>query len=174
MNQRFRRIAPVLALAVAGTACGSRVVLSFVGPDAGSGGAGGSSSLVEAGLPDGGGFSGTVQRVTTIRPSQIDLLFMIDNSSSMADKQTILARAVPDLVNRLVNPVCIDRTTGMQVGVRNPDGSCSVGEPEFDPLQDIHIGIIDSSLGSHGAAGVCVDAQDWRIPAFGSYKSFRA
>src|SRR5438067_676018 len=29
--------------------------------------------------------------------SKIDLLFMIDNSSSMADKQAILAAAVPDL-----------------------------------------------------------------------------
>src|SRR5262245_56664163 len=32
--------------------------------------------------------------------SKIDLLFMIDNSSSMADKQAILADAVPDLVTR--------------------------------------------------------------------------
>src|SRR3954471_4781654 len=74
--------------------------------------------------------------------SKIDLLFMIDNSSSMADKQAILAQAVPDLVNRLVDPVCIDPMTGQSVGNRNTDGSCTRGEPDFDPVKDIHIGII--------------------------------
>src|SRR5215475_2439319 len=79
--------------------------------------------------------------------SKIDLLFMIDNSSSMADKQQILAAAVPDLVRRLVDPVCIDPMTGRTLGNRNPDGSCPAGEPDFDPVKDIHIGIITSSLG---------------------------
>jgi hypothetical protein len=89
--------------------------------------------------------------------SKIDLLFMIDNSSSMADKQQILAQAVPDLVSRLVDPVCIDPMTGQSVGNRNPDGSCARGEPDFDPVKDIHIGIITSSLGGHGSTGVCDD-----------------
>jgi hypothetical protein len=62
---------------------------------------------------------------------KIDLLFMIDNSSSMADKQEILALAVPELVGRLVNRV------------------------DFEPVRDIHIGIITSSLGGHGASGIC-------------------
>jgi hypothetical protein len=82
---------------------------------------------------------------------------MIDNSSSMADKQAILAQAVPDLVRRLVDPVCINPMTGQAVGVRNPDGSCSMGEPDFDPVKDIHIGIVTSSLGGHGSTGVCDD-----------------
>jgi hypothetical protein len=46
---------------------------------------------------------------------KIDLLFMIDNSISMADKQAILAEAVPVLVQRLVDPVCVDGD-GMPVG----------------------------------------------------------
>jgi hypothetical protein len=93
--------------------------------------------------------------------SKIDLLFMIDNSASMADKQEILAAAVPDLVNRLVDPICL-----------NPDGSASTAKPEatgrcpppttrdFDPVGDIHIGIISSSLGGHGAPGVCDGSND--------------
>src|SRR3954471_10462522 len=51
--------------------------------------------------------------------SKIDLLFMIDNSSSMADKQTILGQAVPDLVKRLIEPKCVDkdgRVVGDAVG----------------------------------------------------------
>src|SRR2546428_72687 len=35
---------------------------------------------------------------------KIDLLFMIDNSASMGDKQEYLKLAIPDLVNRLVSP----------------------------------------------------------------------
>src|SRR5439155_9484029 len=91
------------------------------------------------------------------RVSKIDLLFMIDNSSSMADKQQILADAVPDLVKRLVDPVCIDPKTQQTLGNRLPDGSCAMGEPDFEPVKDIHIGIITSSLGGHGSAQ-CNDA----------------
>jgi hypothetical protein len=89
--------------------------------------------------------------------TRIDLLFMIDNSSSMADKQTILAAAVPDMVSRLIDPVCVDPKTSEQVGVRSPDGSCAVGIPDFPPVKDIHVGIITSSLGAHGWLGVCDD-----------------
>ena len=39
---------------------------------------------------------------------QIDLLLMIDNSRSMADKQQVLVQALPDLVAGLVNPRCVD------------------------------------------------------------------
>jgi hypothetical protein len=39
---------------------------------------------------------------------KVDLLFAIDNSASMGDKQDLLAAAVPVLVNRLLNPNCVD------------------------------------------------------------------
>jgi len=71
-------------------------------------------------------------RQTTI--DKIDLLFMIDNSISMADKQAILADAVPQLLNRLITPATDPNT----------------GEKEFQPVLDIHIGIVSSSLGGHG------------------------
>src|SRR5258705_9926356 len=121
--------------------------------DGGSVGAGG-SGIINPNLPDGAaapcGDAGT--------PWKIDLVFMIDNSSSMADKQEILAQAVPDLVNRFLDPVCVDPKTFVPVGTRLPDGSCAVGVPEFVPIRDLHIAIITSSLGNHGAAGVCDDA----------------
>src|SRR5689334_9972005 len=68
-------------------------------------------------------------------PAKIDLLFLIDNSSSMADKEDILAQAVPDLVSRLVDPVCVDPVTGRQVGTRGPGGSCAIGRSEFNPIE---------------------------------------
>src|SRR3954468_23473312 len=70
-----------------------------------------------------------VERAKQNKVSKIDLLFMIDNSSSMADKQAILAEVVPDLVNRLVNPVCVDPKTFVKVGDRDATGKCRTGEP---------------------------------------------
>ena len=37
---------------------------------------------------------------------KIDLLFMVDNSGSMLDKQAMLKLAVPQLLGRLINPMC--------------------------------------------------------------------
>src|SRR5688572_24691680 len=80
---------------------------------------------------------------------KIDLLFMIDNSLSMKDKQLILEDAVPVLVERLVTPRCLDEN-GSSVGTAGADGTCAVGSPEFTAIKDIHIGVITSSLGNHG------------------------
>ncbi len=91
---------------------------------------------------------------------KIDLLFMIDNSISMADKQLILAEAVPNLMLRLVTPICVDddgEPNGTNAGA---DGKCARGTPEFTPIKDIHIGVVSSSLGAHGGSGVCTKATD--------------
>ncbi len=85
---------------------------------------------------------------------KIDLLFMIDNSSSMADKQKLLGSAVPELVGRLVNPICVD-ADGNPGGEtpKQPEQACPAGfQREFKPIKDIHIGIVTSSLGGHGSA----------------------
>ena len=47
-----------------------------------------------------------VQRQINNAINAIDLLLMIDNSSSMADKQSTLALAVPQLLTQLVQPLC--------------------------------------------------------------------
>jgi hypothetical protein len=88
---------------------------------------------------------------------KIDLLFMIDNSISMADKQSILSEAVGSLAGRLVTPVCVDANM-KPIGNVNSDanGNCSQGTPEFTPIKDIHIGVVSSSLGAHGG-GTCTD-----------------
>ena len=88
------------------------------------------------------------------RIEKIDLLFMLDNSISMADKQETLADAVPELVQRLVQPRCVD-PEGNPTGPKYP--ACPAGTlPEFRPVTDIHVGVISSSLGSHGG-DVCSD-----------------
>jgi hypothetical protein len=82
---------------------------------------------------------------------KIDLLLAIDDSSSMSDKQKILAVAVPDLVEGLVNPPCRD-AEGAPVATPDPLAECPAGtRREFEPVLDIHIGIISSNLGSRGS-----------------------
>ena len=85
----------------------------------------------------------------------VDLLFDIDNSRSMADKQKMLRLAVPRLVERLVNPRCVG-DDGVPVSTaaqpKTAAGDCPTGSRrEFAPVANMHIGIISSSLGGHGA-----------------------
>lgn len=94
---------------------------------------------------------------------KIDLLLMIDNSSSMGDKQAILAEAVPVLLQRLIQPNCVT-PEGEVRGASDPKGTaegnynCPDGtKPEFKPIVDIHIGLISSSLGDFGAETYLVD-----------------
>jgi hypothetical protein len=82
---------------------------------------------------------------------KVDLLFDIDNSASMADKQEYLSEAIPDLIARLVTPNCLD-AMGNPTGDKSTiDGKCPNGAtPEFAPVHNMHVGIVSSSLGPRG------------------------
>jgi hypothetical protein len=96
-----------------------------------------------------------VDQITQTSVDKIDLLFMIDNSRSMTDKQEILRLALPDLVSRLVNPICVD-SMGGQFAPPAPGGLCPPGQSqEFNPITDINIGVVSSSLGDVGANVAC-------------------
>ncbi len=97
-----------------------------------------------------------VDRITQTSVDKIDLLFMIDNSRSMSDKQEILRLAVPDLVQRLVDPICVN-SMGQQGAPADPaTGRCETGfSREFNPIEDINIAVISSSLGDVGANASC-------------------
>jgi hypothetical protein len=97
--------------------------------------------------------------VETKAITKIDILLMIDNSQSMQDKQEVLYTAIPTLVDRLVNPWCASGgVDGGTVTYQNPpQPPCTAGySQEFTPIQDIHIGVVTSSLGGHGAPGTCL------------------
>ena len=97
---------------------------------------------------------------------KIDMLFVIDNSMSMADKQVVLAEALPNLVERFVNPVCVDADGNTQNAPPSPNDPCPQGYGrEFRPITDIHIGVITSSLGGYGSDETCIppdDVEPWR------------
>jgi hypothetical protein len=104
-----------------------------------------------------------VDRITVSMVDKIDLLFMVDNSISMADKQNIMGEAVPQLLNRLVDPVCVDANSKEPVvpTVTDSQGCPENSEPEFRKVDDIHIGVVTSSLGSHGGVTCSQASKDW-------------
>ena len=72
---------------------------------------------------------------------KIDLLVDVDNTARMATMQGYLQAAIPDLINRLINPNCIDATTMATTGP-STNGVCPTGtQLEFPPVHDMHIGI---------------------------------
>jgi hypothetical protein len=71
-----------------------------------------------------------------VAAAKVDLLLMIDNSASMADKFTELSKRMPELIKALVDPE-LDPVTG---------------QPKTAAAKDLHVGVITSSLGSHGTS----------------------
>jgi len=115
----------VIVAGLLGAACGGSGGSSGGGGTGAAGGMGGSAAGGGVGGVGGGvGGSGGGPLQPT---DKVDLLLMVDNSISMADKQQLLGEAVPRLLNQLVNP-----TGGGKA------------------VTDLHVGIISSSLGGHG------------------------
>ncbi|MCC6214533.1 MAG: hypothetical protein IT376_06665 [Polyangiaceae bacterium] len=92
-----------------------------------------------------------VEQIPRSEVPRLDLLLVVDNSISMADKQALLARAVPGLVRRLVAPRCVD-AEGRDLGdtPADPRVPCPSGAREFQAVRDLHVGVISSSLGGYG------------------------
>ncbi|WP_437752022.1 hypothetical protein [Sorangium sp. So ce1389] len=161
-----RTLSPCLVLgAIALAACKVDVSL---------GGAGASSSSGAGGAGGAGGGAGGLDPITSVTssatgiggweppeftPDKVDLLFVVDNSGSMADKQEVLRLALADFVSGITNPPCVD-PTGSPVTEQPLSGlsACPAGTLRVrTPVNDMHIGVISSSLGGHGS-GACPEA----------------
>jgi hypothetical protein len=89
------------------------------------------------------------------RARKLDLLFMIDNSISMAGKQELLSRSLAELLERVANPICLD-AAGNEHPAPPPGGACPQGQTrQFEPFTDLHVGFISSSLSDVGANTAC-------------------
>ncbi|MET0391404.1 MAG: hypothetical protein ABW321_35850 [Polyangiales bacterium] len=77
--------------------------------------------------------SGVSREVLADNVDKVDLLFMVDNSNSMAGEQESLRQQFPNVINVL--------TTGF----RFPGDT----EP-FPPVKDLHVGIVSSDMGIPG------------------------
>jgi hypothetical protein len=157
----FSRWGLLLLGLAGGCSVDDRVVRAPIGSSGGQGGSSGATDTTVVQSSGGttgagiGGAAGEAPPVARVTPNQLDLLFMIDNSRSMSDKQEVLRAAIPDLMSRLVNPICLD-AAGNEFPAPPPGAECP-GEQhrQFEPIADIHIGILSSSLGDIGANAAC-------------------
>jgi hypothetical protein len=117
-----------------------------------------------AGAPTGVGGPIPADNGPQMEVDKVDLLLAVDNSLSMAEKQQLFAQTIPELLKRLVNPHCVTPAGMIAAEPASGDAPCPAGSNrEFEPLRDLHVGVITSSLGSHGANGakdVCVTVGD--------------
>lgn len=81
--------------------------------------------------------SGVSAAVSVNNVDKVDLLFMIDDSSSMQDKQHALRVQMPHLMQVLTS------------GDRDGDGV-----QDFPPPKDMHIGVVTSDMGLVGVDGI--------------------
>jgi hypothetical protein len=146
------RCTVALALCAVSSGCSGQVADKGDGGTPGSTNDGGTVG-VKPGAEAGTGLAGpTGAMLHSETTNKVDLLFMIDNSPGMGDKQALLAQAVPDLITRLLSPNCVDDSGHPVVpaGTADATGQCISGKVEFAPVHDMHIGVVTSSLGGRG------------------------
>lgn len=84
---------------------------------------------------------------------KLDLLLVVDNSASMRDKAVLLAESVREMLRKLVDPPCVT-DDGQEVNKK--EDACPAGSaPPHPPLNDIHVGVLTTSLGGYGAEQPC-------------------
>ncbi len=123
------------------------------GASAASGGIAGDAGDTGAGGEEAGGIGGEGGSGPLTKATKLDVVFVVDNSISMYEKQTVLAQAVPTLVSRLVDPHCVygDSTTTPAVNGVCPANSVR----EIAPVRDMNVAVITTALGARGGE-VCV------------------
>src|SRR5262249_50972295 len=91
--------------------------------------------------------------VVVTRANKVDLLFVVDNTADLDVPQLLLSKTLPYLFHRLTSPACVNGLGNVVTETASPKDPCpkDMGEREFAPLTDIHVGVITTSLGGHGA-----------------------
>lgn len=79
--------------------------------------------------------SGVSLDVVNNAVDSVDILFEVDNSNSMRDNQSNLARQFDVLISQLVSP---------------PDRDMD-GRPDYPPVKSLHVGVVSSDLGTPGS-----------------------
>lgn len=96
----------------------------------------------------------TLDAGTQQQADKIDIIFVVDNSSSMGTKQDILRNAASDFLYRLIVPECVSddgKYKAPRVGLKCPPGYVD----QVKPITDLHVGVITSSLGGGGSVDQC-------------------
>jgi hypothetical protein len=80
--------------------------------------------------------SGVVAEIAVTNIDKVDLLFMVDNSGSMAQEQVALREEFPNLISVLAS------------------GDPGMGKEKFPPAKDLHLGVVSSDLGLVGISDI--------------------
>ena len=145
MRRRFLRAFSTFAAIVAATGCTRTPLPEDLFEDAGADAA----PMVDAGPPP------------LEKSSKVDLLFVVDNSPNTATFQELLASTLPYMLDRLAHPACVNGLGNVVAKTTNATDPCPIGVRDFAPVTDLHLAVISTSIGGHGA-DVCSPAH----PAF--------
>ena len=85
------------------------------------------------------------------RADKLDLLLVVDNSRNLDVAHGLLVETLPYLLDRLTRPACVNGFGTVVSETSSNEDPCPVGVRDFAPVRDIHIGVISTSLGGHGA-----------------------
>ncbi|MET0413747.1 MAG: hypothetical protein ABW217_20730, partial [Polyangiaceae bacterium] len=100
--------------------------------------------------------------------AKVDLLLVVDNSISMSDKQRLLSRSLPALVQGLTDPACVD-AAGQRSAAVAGQGCAPGSRRALARVSDINVAVISSSLGDVGANEACAGGEtDDRAHAIGA------
>ena len=125
------------------------------GIDGGSDAAGNDASGHDAGGNDGAADAEGGSTKPPPPTGKLDILFTVQNSASMMPVGPYVQASIQSMFDRLINPNCVD-ASGTVVGVSSA-GQCTTGSLEFQPVEDIHVGIVTTSLGGRGG-DQCADS----------------
>jgi hypothetical protein len=103
-----------------------------------------------AGYDDFEFFEPVRSRIEISGVDKLDLLLVVDNTRGQKDKQEALEQTLDVLLRELVAPSCRD-ANGDPAPEQDEGEPCPGGYARRTrPLVDLHVGVITSSLGSHG------------------------
>lgn len=85
------------------------------------------------------------------RSGKVDLLFVVGSSPNTDPFHQILSSTLPYLLGRLTRPACVNGLGNVVATTPQPTDPCPVGVREWKPVTDLHLGVISTSLGGHGA-----------------------
>jgi hypothetical protein len=126
-------------------------------------------SELEVDLPDAGSDADADADADAAPPpieqsGKVDLLLVMDNSPNTDTFHELFAQTAPYLVDRLVHPACVNGLGNVVATTPNPTDPCPVGVRDFAPITDIHLAVISTSLGGHGA-DICGSQSPFFDPA---------
>lgn len=125
-------------IAASALGCAGRSVIEEA-PDAGEDIDAGPTPIEDAGPPP------------LMYSDKLDLLLVVDNSRNLDLAHALLAETVPYLLDRLTSPACVNGLGNVVAVTPSTSDPCPLGVRDFAPLRDIHVGVISTSLGGHGA-----------------------